>query len=181
MNTNFIDKYMALKMQEKDALNSLLERFPNKQFDLEENDCSIGVDYYINDEPHHADVKKVVYPVTQTRGIFVEDDYTEKTVQIGYSNMGFGEIGEIINYLPDPSVETLNEQCKRILDKVSEATKYDKEELEVRVNYDDYGQPKYSIDYDEGILETAHDMTYEETQHYLDGVEFALDMWLSED
>lgn len=108
MNTNFIDKYMAIKDEEKNALNSLLEKLPGKQYDLEENECMIGVDCWLNDEHHHADVKKVVYPVTSDNGIFVEDDYTELT-EIGTTDINYGEMSIIIEELPDPDVAALNE------------------------------------------------------------------------
>lgn len=181
MNTNFIDKYMAIKNEEKDTLNKLLEQMPNKEYDLEENEVSVGVDCYIKDEPHHPDVKKLVYPITSDGGIFVEEEYTGELKEIGSSNMGFGEMSVIIENIPDPSVEVLNEQCERILDKVSKATKYGNEELYVRVDNDKDGKPVYSIIYDEGILDNACNMSYEDVQHYLNGIEFALDMWVSED
>lgn len=134
MKTNFIDKYMAIKNEEKDTLNKLLEQLPNKEYEFDEDEY-VSVDCYLNDEPHHADVKKVVHPITSDGGIFVEDAYTELS-EIGYSDMAFGEIEVIIENLPDPSVETLNEQCERILGKVSKATKYDKEKLYAQVDYD---------------------------------------------
>lgn len=180
MNTNFIDKYMAIKDEEKNTLNSLLEKLPGKQYDLEENECVIGVDCWLNDEPHHADVKKVVYPITSDHGIFVEDDYTELT-EIGTMDINFGEMSTIIEQLPDPDVAALNEQCKRILDKVSEATEYDKEEMYVKMSYGEDKQPLYSIVYDDGILEDAENLSYDDVQRYLNGIEFAVDMWVAED
>lgn len=180
MNTNFIDKYMAIKDEEKNALNSLLEKLPGKQYDLEENECMIGVDCWLNDEHHHADVKKVVYPITSDHGIFVEDDYTELT-EIGTTDINYGEMSIIIDQLPDPDVAALNEQCKHILDKVSKGTEYKNEELYVNMYHGEDKQPLYSIVYDNGILEDAHDMSYEDVQHYLNGIEFAVDMWVAED
>lgn len=180
MNTNFIDKYMAIKDEEVKTLNDLLEQLPDKQYDIEENECVIGVNCYLNDEPRHADVKKVVYPITSDYGIFVEDDYTKLT-EIGYSDMGFGEIEVIIEQLPDPDVAALNEQCNRILDKVSKGTEDKNEELYVNMYHGEDKQPLYSIVYDNGILEDAHDMSYEDVQHYLNGIEFAVDMWVAED
>lgn len=180
MNTNFIDKYMAIKDEEKNALNSLLEKLPGKQYDLEENECMIGVDCWLNDEHHHADVKKVVYPINSDHGIFVEDDYTELT-EIGTTDINYGEMSIIIDQLPDPDVAALNEQCKRILDKVSKTTEYDKEEMYVVMSHGENMQPLYSIIYDDGILEGADNMSYDDVQRYLKGIEFAVDMWIAED
>lgn len=179
MNTNFIDKYMALKAEEKDTLNKILEQLPNKEYEFDEDE-HVSVDCYIEGEPHHADVKKVVYPISSDGGIFVEDTDTELT-EIGYTDMHFGEIEIVIENLPDPSVEILDEQCERILDKVSEATKYDKEELYIQVDYDKDCKPVYSIMYDGGVIDNAGNMSYESVQHYLNGIEFALDMWALED
>lgn len=180
MNTNFIDKYMAIKDEEKNTLNKLLEQLPSKQYDLEENERMIGVDYWLNDEPHHANVKKVVYPITSDNGIFVEDDYTELT-EIGAMDINYGEMSVIIEQLPDPDVAALNEQCKRILDKVSKATEYGKDEMYVEMSYGENKQPLYSIVYDDGILESADNMSYDDVQRYLNGIEFAVDMWIAED
>ena len=109
---NFSDLYHAIKMREVKALNKALQSIPVKK----ESDgfivCPAG-EYHFTDTPrltcytYHADepsssaVLAVKYPITIDSGILIQPQCEDDTYEIGYTDVGYGDLAIILDYLPD--------------------------------------------------------------------------------
>lgn len=177
MKTNFNERYLSIKSEERDMLNNLLKGFPTQEFHFGKT-TGISVTYNTGNGVRTAKVKRLTYPVLSGCGIFVEEE--GKEIEIGYLDIGLGEMALLMESMGDPKLAELNEQCKRIVEKVSESTEYDKETMNVDVDYTEDNKSVYTIYYDDGPLENAVELPYGEIRRYLDGIEFAVDMWIAE-
>lgn len=105
---DFSDLYHAIKMREVKALNDALKNIPE-----DKDNCYPAKEFHFTDCPylncytHHSDeasksaVLAVKYPITSDSGILIRPQDDDETYEIGHTDVGYGDIDIILDYLPE--------------------------------------------------------------------------------
>lgn len=98
---NFLKEYEEVRGKEVAALNAALVNFPSQKYLWNNDDKPI-----VTASPHQwesqdqALVAMVKMPVTQHDGIIIQSRYDFDAYTVGYDDIAFGDITEILNSLP---------------------------------------------------------------------------------
>ena len=105
---NFYAAYQTVLMREVKALNDALQNMPE-----DKEDGYPAMEYHFTDFPHttccnhyedeptdHA-ILAVKYPITSDSGILVRTLFGDETLEIGYSDINYGDIDMILGFLPE--------------------------------------------------------------------------------
>lgn len=105
-HVNFTAMYNAIKEQEINTLNEALENIPEDEYcgypagEIHFTDSPYVTCYpYNNEVSSYLPVMAMKHPVTSDGGILVRDE--DDTIEIGYSDLTFGQIDFLLDCLPE--------------------------------------------------------------------------------
>ena len=103
-HTDFYMMYKAIRDKEVVALKNALQKFPNHQYDWDEND---ELRPRIVASPKHSDytsdyeVCRITENLGYDCGIFIKDLESGEVVETGYAFLEFGSIDSLLDELPE--------------------------------------------------------------------------------
>ena len=103
-HTDFYMMYKAIRDKEVVALKNALQKFPNHQYDWDENDEPRP---RIVASPKHSDYTsdyemcRITENLGYDCGIFIKDLESGEVVETGYAFLEFGSIDSLLDELPE--------------------------------------------------------------------------------
>lgn len=102
---DFLKLYENIRVKEVAALNAALEKFPSQKYMWRKDEKPIVTASPRKwEEQDQALVAMVKLPITQHGGIVIQSRYDFEAYTVGYEDLAFGDISEILTSIP-----TLNE------------------------------------------------------------------------
>lgn len=103
-HTDFYMMYKAIRDKEVVALKNALQKFPNHQYDWDENDeprPRIVASPKHSDYTNDYEVCRITENLGYDCGIFIKDMESGEVVETGYAFLEFGSIDSLLDELPE--------------------------------------------------------------------------------
>lgn len=100
---NFIERYNPLRKEEAETLNAELSQNFHEEYHWQDENCRPIVVATLPDTTYKtpAEVLAVKVPVRKNYGIMVKPVDSDDVHEVGYGDIGYGDLSNIIQSLPE--------------------------------------------------------------------------------